>query len=272
MPIKNGPSERRSAENKQASDASVLGRMAVVLNAFSIEKPTLSVEEVASLVSVSDPTAYRYLGELCQSGLLSRRANHYVLGPKVIELEFIIRSSDPILQAGEDIMRGLAETTGCNVLLCNIYNETIVNVFHAPGRQPVDVTFTRGKPMPLFRGSQARAILSALDRRRVKRIFERHSEDHDLKRIAASWDEFKALLQETRRRGYYISRDELDPNVTGIAAPVFDRDRSVLGSLVLAFASSNPPPISEKALAQIVVETAQSLSSANSLDSESTAP
>jgi len=73
--------------------------------------------------------------------------------------------------------------------------------------------------MPLFRGSQARAILSVLDRRQLKRIFERHEGDPDLERIAANWDEFKALLQETRRRGYYISRNELDPDVTGIAAP-----------------------------------------------------
>jgi len=38
------------------------------------------------------------------------------------------------MRASEDVMRRLAETTGCNVLLCNIYNETIVNVFHAVGR------------------------------------------------------------------------------------------------------------------------------------------
>jgi DNA-binding IclR family transcriptional regulator len=178
----------------------------------------------------------------------------------VIELEFIIRSCDPIMRAGEHIMRSLAETTGCNVLLCNIYNETIVNVFHAVGREALEVTYTKGRPMPLFRGSQARAILSVLDRRRLKRIYERNRDHPDLKRIAASWERFRALLQETRKRGYYVSRDELDANVTGIAAPVFDRDRIVLGSLVLAFSSSNPPPISEKSLAQIVVETAQLLS------------
>lgn len=249
---------------EKIGEASVLGRMATVLNAFSIVRPALTVEEVAELMGASEATAYRYLGELCQSGLLSRRTGLYVLGPKVIELEFIIRSCDPIMRAGESVMRSLAETTGCNVLLCNIYNETIVNVFHAVGRETLDVTYTKGRPMPLFRGSQARAILSVLDRRRLKRIYERNIDDPDLKQIAASWDEFKTLLQETRRQGYYVSRNELDSNVTGIAAPVFDRDRTVLGSLVLAFSSSNPPPISEKSLAQIVVETAQMLSGQHS--------
>jgi DNA-binding IclR family transcriptional regulator len=45
--------------------------------------------------------------------------------------------------------------------------------------------------------------------------------------------------------------------VTGIAAPVFDRDRVVLGSLVLAYSSAHPPPISEDALAHIVTDTAK---------------
>jgi hypothetical protein len=143
----------------------------------------LTVEEVAQIIGASEATAYRYLGELCESGLLSRRTGLYVLGPKVIELEFIIRSCDPIMHASEDVLRRLAETTGCNVLLCNIYNETIVNVFHAFGREPLDLIFTKGRPMPLFRGSQARAILSVLDRRQLKRIFERHEGDPDLKRI-----------------------------------------------------------------------------------------
>ena len=262
MPKTENPTKRPGVPERPA-EASVLGRMALVLNAFSINRPALTVDEVAQLIGASEATAYRYLGELCESGLLSRRIGLYVLGPKVIELEFIIRSCDPILHASEDVMRRLAETTGCNVLLCNIYNETIVNVFHAFGREPLDLIFTRGRPMPLFRGSQARAILSVLDRRQIKRIYERHEGDPDLKRIAANWDEFKTLLQETRRRGYYISRNELDSDVTGIAAPVFDRDRTVLGSLVLAFLSSRPPPISEKAIAQIVVDTAQTLSGGN---------
>lgn len=248
-----------AAPPERNGEISVLGRMAAVLNAFSTARSSLTVEEVAGLIGASDTTAYRYLAELCDAGLLSRRTGFYVLGPKVIELEYIIRSCDPVMRAGEATMLSLADTTGCNVLLCNIYNETIVNVFHAVGRDPITVTFTKGRPMPLFRGSQARAILSVLDRRRLKRIYERNIDDPDLKKLAGNWEEFKTLMQQTRKMGYYISRNELDADVTGIAAPVFDRD-TVLGSLVLAYASSSPPPISERSLAQIVVETAQMLS------------
>ena len=34
-----------------------------------------------------------------------------------------------------------------------------------------------------------------------------------------------------RRQGVAVSRGEIDPGRVGIAAPIFDRDRAVLGSL-----------------------------------------
>jgi DNA-binding IclR family transcriptional regulator len=80
---------------------------------------------------------------------------------------------------------------------------------------------------------------------------------------------FKALMRETRRRGHYVSRGELDPDATGIAAPVFDRDGTVLGSLVLAFSSSRPPPISEDVLARITTETAELVTRAASAQAAS---
>src|SRR5919202_6771886 len=119
------------SEAKTVSEPSVLKRTAGILNLFSEERPAITVDEVGEAIGVSPATAYRYVGELCGIGLLSRVSGRYVLGPKIIELEYLIRSYDPVIKAGEEIMTGLANMTGCHVLLCNIYNETIVNVFHA---------------------------------------------------------------------------------------------------------------------------------------------
>ena len=77
---------------------------------------------------------------------------------------------DKIIQAAHKLMHGLAELTECDVLLCNVYDQTVINVFHVPGRQPVKLTYTKGLPMPLFRGSQAHVILAHMDRRKLRRI------------------------------------------------------------------------------------------------------
>ena len=186
---------------KTANEASVLKRMASILNLFSEGRTSITIDEVGEAIGVSPATAYRYVGELGGIGLLSRVSGRYVLGPKIIELEYLIRSYDPVIKSGEEIMTGMADMTGCHVLLCNIYDETIVNVFHAEGKDSLKVTFTKGKQMPLFRGSQARVILASLDRRKLRRLYDKHLENPDLMTLGRDWPSFRASFNA------FVARD-----------------------------------------------------------------
>lgn len=243
---------------------SVISRVAAILNLFEERKPLVAIEEIALALDVSMPSAYRYAGDMMHAGLLSRTSGRYRLGPKIIELEYLIRSYDPIIRAGRDLMNSLADSTGCNVLLCNVYGETIVNVFHAEGKRPMRVTYTKGLAMPLFRGSQAHIILACMDRRKLKRLYESAASDPsqfaDAQAIGSDWTAFSKALRQIRNQGYYVSRGELDSDVTGIAAPVFGEGQEILGSLVLIFHSDEPPWMSEDALVSLTVENASEIS------------
>lgn len=243
---------------KGLNDPSVLARLGVLLGIFGLNRPYLTVSDVAGLLKASDATAYRYLGELCQIGLLARHAHRYSLGPKVIELEYIMRQFDPVLGKEEETFRTLARSSSCHVLFCNYYGDTIVNVHHEKAEEPLNLTFTKGRSMPLFRGSQARILLANMERRRLKRLFETHIGDEDLLRIGRDWKAFSAEMRKVRNDGYYISRGELDPTTTGIAVPVFEEER-ILGSLVLAFSSLRPPVLPETVLIAMARATADAM-------------
>ena len=49
--------------------------------------------------------------------------------------------------------------------------------------------------------------------------------------MGASFDEVQAYLRRIRKQGYCASRGEVTPGVIGIAAPVFDSEGTVIGSL-----------------------------------------
>lgn len=235
----------------------------VILNLFRESRPWITIENIATALEVSAPSAYRYASELTQAGLLSRTSGRYRLGPKIIELEYLIRSYDPIIQAAHSLMYGLAELTECDVLLCNVYDQTVVNVFHVPGKHPVHLTYTKGLPMPLFRGSQAHVILAHMERRKLKRIYDAAIADpalaDDVSKIGSDWTAFSKKLKRIRSCGYYISRGELDQEVTGIAAPVFDEKKEIVGSLVLSLNSKAPPAISEEMLIGMVIQSANEI-------------
>lgn len=232
---------------------------------FGEAKPLLTIEEIAATLAVSPASAYRYVSELTHAGMLTRSAGCYRIGPKIIELEYLVRRYDPVIQVGLELMNALSDSTGCSVLLCNVYDQTIVNVVHVVGRNPVELTYTRGMPMPLFRGSQAHVILAHMDRRKLKRLFEASLNDPalapDVQEIGTDWQAFTKALRQIRSRGYYISRGELNTGVDGIAAPVFGESQEILGSLVLGINTASPPTINEAMLIQLVTQNATEISS-----------
>ncbi len=247
-----------------SASPSVINRVLAILNLFGKHKPLVTIEEISTTLGVSAASAYRYASDLTEAGMLSRTSGRYRLGPKIIELEYLIRSYDPIIQAGHDLMHGLAEMTGCTIMLCNIYDKTIVNVFQVQGKQPVaPLTYTKGLRMPLFLGAQAHIVLAHMNRRKLKRFYEAALEDpasaQSARAIGADWQAFTKALKHIRHQGYYISHDQLDAGVTGIAAPVVS-GKEILGSLVLTLDTDKPAALSEETLVGLVVQTASEIS------------
>ena len=254
-----------TSSERRVKGPSVIGRVIAVLDLFGRNRLLVGVDEIAAALRLSSASAYRYASELQGAGLLVRHAGGYRLGPKIIELEYLIRSFDPIIRAGEELMKPIAGRTGHDVLLCNVYDETIVNVLHVRGTHPTPLTYTKGLPMPLFRGAQAKVVLAYMDRRRLRRVFERSIADNnlsaDVREIGNDWSSFASTLRAIRRQGHYLARGELDQGLVGIAAPVLDAGGDILGSLVVIAEARHTSADEESALIALVMDNAEKLSS-----------
>jgi DNA-binding IclR family transcriptional regulator len=244
-------------------EVTVLGRIGEIIGLFSEDRPSITLEMVQQHLGASGATTYRYLTGLTELGLLSRYSGRYWIGPKVMELEYLMQNYDPILVPAADVMRNLASKIRCHVLLCRVFGSQIVQVFHARSPSAPDLNFVPGRKLPLFRGSQSRIILAFLERRRLMRIFKQHEGDRDRDRVGAEWKAFSKALARNRKDGYYVSREELDVGTIGIAAPVFDSNEEILGSLVVAYRLENPPALGEAEMISMVVSTAKHISTLN---------
>jgi DNA-binding IclR family transcriptional regulator len=212
---------------------SSLARMLGVLDLFGAESPVLSADEIIARRKLSRPTGYRYVRELVAAGLLVRAPGGYSLGPRIIELDWLIRRHDPVLARSRQVVRDLVERTGCGVTQMGMYGERIVTIHHERGPEALEITFDRGRPMPLFRGAPSRAIVAFLPRARMQRLFETHRDALSPAQRKRGFAAFLEEMQEVRRAGYAVSLGELDADKVGIAAPVFRRERTVAGSVCL---------------------------------------
>ncbi|WP_234195660.1 IclR family transcriptional regulator [Pseudacidovorax sp. NFM-22] len=213
-------------------EMSQLNKVLQVLAAFTEARPTASAEEVAQALAIPRTTAFRYLGQLCESGLLAKQGGRYSLGPRIIQLDYLMRRSDPMLIAAQPVMASLAAATHCSVLLSSLFEDQIVNVHHEAGADATVFSYGRGRTLPLLRGAASMVILAHLPPARVQSICESQA-------VAQQEDmaAFGEKLRRVRKAGHYVSHGEVDPGVTGVAVPVYGAEGRLWGSLSLVFES-----------------------------------
>ena len=227
--------------------------MLAVLDLFGPDRPVWKADEVASVSGCSVATAYRYLGELCRAGLLGRVAGDYSLGARVIELDYVVRASDPLRRAALPVMQELRDRTGCDVLLADMIGDRILASHHERGTDPTTVGFGRGRPMPLFQGAGSKAILAALPPARLRRLFTAREDEAAI--MGGDWRSFRDAVAAVRRAGHAVSLGELEPQNVGVGAPVLRGDGAPPGSLVLVLSRARWA-IADKKLVAAMVQTA----------------
>ena len=238
---------------------SSLTRMLSILDLFGAQAPVLSADEIISRRKYSRPTGYRYVRELVGAGLLVRAPGGYALGPRIIELDWLIRRHDPVLARSRDAVRELVQRTGCDVTQMGLYDDRIITIHHEQGPEALEISFGRGRPMPLFRGSPSRAVIAFLARARMKRLFERHRKELSAAQRKAGFERFYEEMQAVRRAGHAISQGELDTGLVGIAAPVFE-EGAVAGSVCLVLSRVRYDTAKVKVLVSRVKEAAARIS------------
>jgi DNA-binding IclR family transcriptional regulator len=216
-------------------------RLLSVLGLFTVEQPQWTVDDAARQLGVSGPTAYRYFKRLTGAGLISPVSGaSYTLGPAIIQMDRQIQVSDPMLRAARGVMNTLISRAGdgAALLLCRLFHDRVMCVHQVLGRGPQEpVSYERGRLMPLFRGATSKIILAHLPVRTLKSLFEQNSAEIAKDGLGKSLEQFRASLAAIRRAGVVVTRGEIDPGRVGIGAPLFDRDRNILGSLSFALSA-----------------------------------
>ncbi|HEY9281360.1 MAG TPA: helix-turn-helix domain-containing protein, partial [Eoetvoesiella sp.] len=227
------------------SSSSSLTRMLALLDAFTPQRYAWTVDDLAEHFKLTPSSTYRYVKELCKAGLLIRLPRGvYVIGARIVELESLIRETDPVIKAGAPILHELAQETGCHVLLSNVYGEHLMNVAHVRGIEPLQLSYLRGRSLPWFRGAPAKSVLAYWPRARVRKLFEStFGSPVNEEEWTAIWTELKAI----RKAGYSISDGGLDPDVIGFGVPIMLEDE-VIGTISLVCSRNRAKFLNETAV------------------------
>jgi len=189
-------------------------RFLAVLRLFDERRARWTVPDMAEALAAPASTVYRTVRDLIKAGFLEQAEEAgYRLGPAFIEYDRLLRLSDPLVRAGQSILREIVSQADvpCVALLARLYNDQVMCVADAAsGNAGFRSSYERGRPMPLTQGATSKVILAALQPRQLSRLVGA------LQANGAMRKELAAI----RKAGYCIAASEVDAGLTGIAAPV----------------------------------------------------
>lgn len=196
-------------------------RILAILDVFSENRLEWTPDELMRVLGYSRPTLYRYIRSLKEAGFLtSTPAAGLTLGPRVVELDFLMRKSDSLLALGKPHLGALSKLYPCSSLLVRWYGSKLLCVASECSTPNPLSSYPRGRPMPLARGAISRAIMAWLPRRQVEPIVAGNLEEYAQIGLGDTTDAVLDKIRQVRRDGVAIAHGEVTPGVVGVAAPV----------------------------------------------------
>ena len=232
-----------------------LTKMLSVLDLLTGDTLSVTADDVSAALGCSTSTSYRYLKTLCEAGLLaSQPGGAFVLGARIIEFDRQLRLSDPLMLHATGPMAEFAAELNVNMLLFSYHGQTVICIDKAWTDDSPESNYGRGRPMSLLRGAAGKAILANLAPHKLRTLMLTRGEEINDAGLGANWQEFRATLKKIRQDGFVVSQGEIDPGTIGIAAPVFNADGKVIGSLAITLRNTKPHELGVPELGRRLVE------------------
>ncbi|WP_250518384.1 HTH domain-containing protein [Caballeronia sp. ATUFL_M1_KS5A] len=222
-----------------------MNRLLLILEAFRLDRPVVSLKGLMLELGVSRATVYRDLQQLEEGGYIDRLGQGYVLGPRILQMERQFRHADPLLLAARELCDGLARDSDGAVLLCRLHQHTAVCIYDiSRSGERMPLGYERGRATTLCRGATSKVILSHMSRRSLEALIGEHPDAVTSEGLPTDSAELYRMLSPVREAGYVIARGDIDESMVELAVPLMTGKR-LLGSLTVALTDSRATATAE---------------------------
>ena len=244
-----------------------------VLDILEESSTGLFFDEIHAKLDAPRSTLYRYLKALTDAGLIASLPNTgYTLGPRIAELDYKMRTLDPLVVVSRPVMAELVQAAPAVALLCRLYRNRVLCVHQEAHPDAMRSNYERGRPRPLLRGAASRVILAYMPSRTIAKLVEEQAEEFKAATLGDSIVDVKAVLRKIRQKGWESVEGQVTPGATGISAPIFDGGDHIVGSLSLTLGRIAMAPAEVQRIAEKVVFCAAIISNAIGRQNPAQAP
>ncbi|MER7083252.1 transcriptional regulator, IclR family [Saccharopolyspora kobensis] len=245
--------------DRDAAAPTVASRLFRILEAFSPERPSLTLSAISRHSGLALTTTHRLVGELAGWGALERAADgSYRIGLRIYELAGLTPRGTLLREVAMPFLGDLYEATRQNVQLGVRDGDEVVYVERISGREAVPVVSRPGGRLPLHATGVGLVLLAHADPGRQEAVLSAPLKRFTERTIADA-RQLRRTLADVRRQGFAISDRQIELSTLSVAAPVHDDTDEVIAALSIVVPADRTDPM---ALVPAVRAAARGLSRA----------
>lgn len=212
-------------------------------------------QKVASIISyLANAKDYRGITELSRELRINKSGVHrlltslhdlqwvrqdptsgkYALGTAMLEIGASIMSNMDIRTTGLPYLEKLRSVTTETATLVLRVDLRAMVLEQLPGFHEILRMTPVGKRLPLWLGSEGRSILAYLQEDEIEQILDYMNKQSDIVTPSGGHidvNKLRTKIIEIRKRGYAVSSGERVLEGSGVAAPIFNKYRRVIGCI-----------------------------------------
>ena len=210
-------------------------------------EPT-SIDRIMRACGLPRSSAYHLLTAMAEEGFVVHlpEEHRWGLGVAAFEVGSGYTRQEPLQRIARRQLAELADRTRQSAPPAVLPGRDVLYVVEerAPGRPPL-VTDV-GVRLPAHLTASGRAILAALPAAQVRALYpdaEAFVQRHDTG--PRSLSQLRALLTDTRQRGFATEEGEVTPGLASVASAVLDHNGHPVAGLALTYADGDPAALSD---------------------------
>jgi IclR family KDG regulon transcriptional repressor len=203
-----------------------------VLSCFTLEIPELSLIEICARTELPKATVHRLLATLVHAEYVIQDSatSKYRLGYKLMVMGAIARNQINYLVKAEPIFRELVLDIDETVAVASLDGDHHVCTLVVEPERSVRVTTAVGTRRPCYFGSAGLVLLAYQPNPVLDEILPSDKLDAFTVWSVTDPSEYRRRLLSVLDHGYAIEKGEAFPDVTGLAAPIFDYQGKVIAA------------------------------------------
>lgn len=218
-----------------------LGRGLAVIESFDEEHPRMTAAEVGARTGIPRTAARRHLLSLCHFGYAATDGKLFWLAPRVLRLGQSYLGAARLPRLVQPFIQRLSMATGETVNVSVLDGQDVLYIARSNSPRLVSIGFQTGARAPAHVVSPGVVLLARFSDRALKRWVDAHEFAAFTSTTMTDRAGFVELVRGARKHDHWITRQQLDAGLVGVAVPLLDRHGQCKGALGMTLQVSSWP-------------------------------